>query len=71
MYVSNLVNAFQSGGAEIDNVEDLVDLGVYLTVAVKAPKVTTTISSATVNEHAPLLAAEATAPEPAGGRAHG
>lgn len=58
MYVSNLVNAFQSGGAEIDSVEDLVDLGVYLTVAVKAPKVTTTISTATVNEHAPLLAGE-------------
>jgi hypothetical protein len=29
MYVSNLVDAFQSGGAEIERVEDLVDLGVY------------------------------------------
>ena len=58
MYVSNLVDAFQSGGADIDSVEDLVDLGVYLTVAVKAPKVTAAISTATVKEQAPLLAAE-------------
>lgn len=58
MYVANLVAAFQSGGAEIDSVEDLVDLGVYPTVAVKAPKVTAAISTATVEEQAPLLAAE-------------
>jgi hypothetical protein len=58
MFVSNLVAAFQSGGAEIASVEDLVDLGVYLTVAVKAPKVTTAISTAEINEHAGLLATE-------------
>src|SRR5512134_2314203 len=58
MFVSNLVAAFQSGGAEIVSVEDLVDLGVYLTVAVKTPKVTSAISTASINEHAPLLAAE-------------
>lgn len=58
MFVSNLLAAFQSGGAEIVSVEDLVDLGVYLTVAVKTPKVTSAISTASINEHAPLLAAE-------------
>ena len=58
IYVSNIVAAFRSGGAEIDSVEDLPDLGVYLTVAVKAPKATASISTATVEEQAPVLAAE-------------
>jgi uracil-DNA glycosylase len=58
IFVVNLVTAFQSGGASIDSLEDLADLGVYLTVAVKAPKMSAAISTATVNEHAPLLAAE-------------
>jgi uracil-DNA glycosylase len=58
MFVSNLVAAFQSGGAKIVSVEDLLDLGVYLTVAVKAPKAPTAISTASINEHARLLAAE-------------
>ena len=58
MFVSNLVAAFRSGGADIDSVEDLVHLGVYLTVAVKAPKGTTAISTASINEYAGLLAAE-------------
>jgi uracil-DNA glycosylase len=58
MFVSNLIAAFQSAGAEIGSVEDLADLGVYLTVAVKAPKLTTAISRASINEHARRLAAE-------------
>jgi uracil-DNA glycosylase len=58
MFVANLVAAFQSGGAEIATVEDLVDLGVYVTVAVKAPKLTPAISTAEINAHARLLATE-------------
>jgi uracil-DNA glycosylase len=58
MFVSNLVAAFQSGGADIGSIDDVVSLGVYLTVAVKAPKLTTTISTASINEHALPLAAE-------------
>jgi uracil-DNA glycosylase len=58
MFVSNLVAAFQSGGAEIASVEELVQLGVYLTVAIKAPKVTAAISAAEIDEHARLLATE-------------
>jgi uracil-DNA glycosylase len=58
MYVSNLVDAFRSGGADVDSVEALVHRGVYLTVAVKAPKLAASIPTATVEEQAPLLAAE-------------
>jgi uracil-DNA glycosylase len=58
MSVSNLVAAFRSGGAEIDSIDDLVSLDVYLTVAVKAPKLTTAISTESINEHARSLGAE-------------
>jgi uracil-DNA glycosylase len=58
MFVSNVVAAFRSGGADIDSIDDLLSLGVYLTVAVKAPKLTVTISAASIDEHAPALAAE-------------
>jgi uracil-DNA glycosylase len=58
MFASGLVAAFQSGGAAISGIEDLAALGVYLTVAVKAAKVTTTIPTAVINEQAPRLAAE-------------
>lgn len=58
MFVSNLVAAFRSGGADVDSIDDLVSLGVYLTVAIKAPKLTATISTASINEHARSLAAE-------------
>jgi uracil-DNA glycosylase len=58
MFVSNVVAAFQSAGADIHSIDDVVSLGVYLTVAVKAPKLTATIPTATVDEHALSLAAE-------------
>ena len=58
MFVANVVAAFRSGGADVDDIDDVVSLGVYLTVAVKAPKLTATISTASVNEHAGSLAAE-------------
>jgi uracil-DNA glycosylase len=58
MFVSNLVAAFRSGGAEIDSIDDVVSLGVYLTVAVKAPKLTETISTESINEHVRSLTAE-------------
>jgi uracil-DNA glycosylase len=58
MFVTNLVAAFSSGGADVDDIDDVVSLGVYLTVAVKAPKLTTTISTESINEHARSLAAE-------------
>jgi uracil-DNA glycosylase len=58
MFVANLIAAFQSGGAEIDSLHDLAPMGVYLTVAVKAPKVDATISTASINEHARSLAEE-------------
>src|SRR5690606_26136350 len=44
MFFANVVAAFRSGGADVDNIDDVVSLGVYLTVAVKAPKLTATIS---------------------------
>jgi uracil-DNA glycosylase len=58
IFVCNLVAAFRSGGAEIDRIDDVVSLGVYLTVAVKAPKLTARISTGSINEHARSLSAE-------------
>ncbi|MBM3209121.1 uracil-DNA glycosylase [Candidatus Shapirobacteria bacterium] len=38
LYVRNTIEAFKSGGLEVENVDDLLEKGIYLTVVVKEPR---------------------------------
>ena len=38
LYVANTLEAFNSAGIEVRNVDDIIKRGVYLTVAVKEPR---------------------------------
>lgn len=57
-YLETTIPLFQKAGIEVENIQDIVDLGIYITNAVKLPKTETTISPAVIKNFVPLLAAE-------------
>jgi uracil-DNA glycosylase len=58
LFEQTTVQAFRDAGAEVDTLRDILDLGVYLTTAVKCGKTGYGIETATVKECARLLAQE-------------
>ena len=52
------VEAFRSAGADVSNVTDILRMGIYLTPAIKCPKLRHTISSTTIAACAELLRTE-------------
>lgn len=57
-YLQTTLAIFQQAGAEVQSIEDILDLGIYLTNAVKLPKTTSTIPNETIEYFLPLLKAE-------------
>lgn len=57
-YLSTTLPLFQQAGIYVDSAHDLLDLGIYLTNAIKTPKHTTTIETQTITENLPLLEKE-------------
>ena len=57
-YLSTTLPLFQQAGIYVDSAHDLLDLGIYLTNAIKTPKHTTTIEIQTITENLPLLEKE-------------
>ena len=58
LFAQTTVQAFQDAGAPVSSLADVLDLGVYLTTAVKCAKTGYGIETATVKQCAGLLAQE-------------
>lgn len=57
-YLQSTLAIFQQAGAKVQTVDDILDLGIYITNAVKLPKTTSTIPNETIEYFLPLLQAE-------------
>lgn len=58
LFEQTTVQAFNDAGAEVADIRDILELGVYLTTAVKCAKTGYGITSATIQECSRLLEAE-------------
>ena len=58
LFEETTVLAFQDAGAKVDSIRDILDLGVYLTPAVKCAKIGYGIKAGPINQCARLLQAE-------------
>ena len=58
LYLQTTLQAFRDAGCQVFSLQDLLDLGVYLTTAVKCSKTGYAIQSNTVKECSRLLRAE-------------
>lgn len=58
LFARTTVQAFQDAGAEVASIQDILDLGVYLTTAVKCGKTGYAIERATIGECSRLLQEE-------------
>ena len=58
LFAATTVQAFRDAGAEVADVRDLLDMGVYLTTAVKCGKTDYTIKAGTIKECSKILAEE-------------
>jgi uracil-DNA glycosylase len=58
LYVTNTVEAFKSAGIEVKDIDDIIGKGVYLTVAVKAPRSGLTVPAEVIQKHSYALEEE-------------
>ena len=57
-YANSTIALFQKAGAQVEDVQDILELGIYLTNAIKLPKLETTISTSTIEQCLPILEKE-------------
>ncbi|MGO0862466.1 uracil-DNA glycosylase family protein, partial [Clostridioides difficile] len=57
-YLKTTIPLFQSAGAKVSNINDILNLGIYITNAVKLPKSEYTITRDTIQSHMPILEEE-------------
>lgn len=57
-YMKTTIQAFKDSGIRIDGINDLIDLGVYVTTAVKCPKLQYRISAKTIKKCSEILEKE-------------
>jgi uracil-DNA glycosylase len=60
LFLQTTLQAFQDAGAEVSSLQELLDLGIYLTTAVKCGKTGYSIKAATIKECSYLLERELT-----------
>jgi uracil-DNA glycosylase len=58
LYVTNTLEAFNSAGIKVKNIDDVVKKGVYLTVAVKEPRKGAVVPGDVIEEHSYSLEEE-------------
>lgn len=58
LYVTNTLAAFNLAGVEVKTMDDIIKRGIYLTVAVKAPRKGLTFPSEVIREHSYTLEEE-------------
>ncbi len=57
-YMKTTRSLFAEAGVPIENIDDILNRGIYITTAVKSPKTSYTVDTAVIKEHLPLLEAE-------------
>ena len=57
-YLETTIPLFQKAGVHVNSISDILNLGVYITNAVKVPKTEYTISKAMIEESLPFLEKE-------------
>lgn len=57
-YLSTTIPLFQKAGLPVESIQDILDMGVYITNAVKTPKTAYAIEKASLEESLPWLEAE-------------
>jgi len=57
-YLRTTLEAFSQAGAAVKSIKDILNMGVYITSAIKCPKAALTISTDTLNNCAALLEKE-------------
>jgi uracil-DNA glycosylase len=58
LYVTNTLAAFNAAGIPVTSINDVIQRGVYLTVAVRAPRQGLTVPTEVIREHAADLLSE-------------
>lgn len=57
-YLSTTIPLFQRAGLPVESIQDILDMGVYITNAVKTPKTAYAIEKSSMDESLPWLEAE-------------
>lgn len=57
-YLQTTLAIFEQAGAKVKTIEEILDLGIYITNTVKLPKKTSTIPNETIDHFLPILEAE-------------
>ena len=57
-YLSTTIPLFRQSGLEVQSIQDILGMGVYITNAVKTPKTTYAVDPAALEESLPILEAE-------------
>ena len=57
-YLSTTIPLFQKAGLPVESIQDILDMGVYITNAVKTPKTAYAIEKSSMEESLPWLEAE-------------
>lgn len=57
-YLKTTVQAFRDAGVQVNSVQEILDLGFYLTTAIKCPKIRYGVSAATIKNCSEILEKE-------------
>ncbi len=57
-YLRSTLGLFGKAGIDVQSMRDILNLGIYITTAVKSPKTEYTVSTEMIRAHLPLLQAE-------------
>jgi uracil-DNA glycosylase len=57
-YARSVLGLFKSAGVLAGSIRDILDMGIYITTAVKSPKSGYTVDTAVIKDHLPVLKAE-------------
>ena len=57
-YMKSTIGLFEAAGVKVKNMRDIVDMGIYITTAVKEPKSGYTVDPVLIKTHLPFLEAE-------------
>ena len=58
LFAETTVQAFRDAGADVSSMRDLIDMGIYLTTAIKCGKTCYTIKAGTIKECSKILSEE-------------
>lgn len=54
-YMKTTLSLFQNAGVDVRNIDDILHMGIYITTAVKSPKLDYTVDIEKIIEHLPIL----------------